>query len=86
MSEKDEAELKEKKPQKTFQVRLRGNERAANTVKPVYKKKLYGLFFLWMRFNCLKASEPLRGGSLLFTARFPEIPGTHFVDLGRMKD
>ena len=30
--------------------------------------------------------EPLRGGSLLFTTKFPEIPGTHFVDLGRMKD
>ena len=22
--------------------------------------------------------EPLRGGSLLFTTKFPEIPGTHF--------
>ena len=30
--------------------------------------------------------EPLRGGSLLFTTKFPEIPGTHFIDLGRMKD
>ena len=29
--------------------------------------------------------EPLRGGSLLFTNKFPEIPGTHFIDLGRMK-
>ena len=29
--------------------------------------------------------EPLRGGSLLFTIQFPEIPGTHFIDLGRMK-
>ena len=28
--------------------------------------------------------EPFRG-SLLFIAKFPEIPGTHFVDLGRMK-
>ena len=27
--------------------------------------------------------EPLRGGSLLFTTKSPEIPGTHFVDLGR---
>ena len=27
---------------------------------------------------------PLRGGSLLFTTKFPEIPGTHFIDLGRM--
>ena len=29
--------------------------------------------------------EPLRGGSLLFTTKFPDIPGTHFIDLGRMK-
>ena len=29
--------------------------------------------------------EPLRGSSLLFTTNFPEIPGTHFTDLGRMK-
>ena len=31
--------------------------------------KLYGPF-LWMRFNCLKAREPLRGGSLLYTTKF----------------
>ena len=30
--------------------------------------------------------EPLRGGSLLFTTKSPEIPGTHFIDLGRMED
>ena len=29
--------------------------------------------------------EPLRGGSLLFNVQFPEIPGTHFIDLGRIK-
>ena len=29
--------------------------------------------------------EPFRGGSLLFTTKFPEIPGTHFINLGRMK-
>ena len=29
--------------------------------------------------------EPLRGGTLLFTTKFPETPGTHFIDLGRMK-
>ena len=29
--------------------------------------------------------EPLWGGSLLFTTKFPEIPGTHFIDLGRIK-
>ena len=25
--------------------------------------------------------EPYRGGSLLFTTKFPEISGTHFTDL-----
>ena len=29
--------------------------------------------------------EPFQGGSLLFTTKFPEIPGTHFIDLERMK-
>ena len=29
--------------------------------------------------------EPLRGGSLLFTTKFQEVPGTHFTDLGKMK-
>ena len=28
---------------------------------------------------------PLQGGSLLFTTKFPEIPGIHLVYLGRMK-
>ena len=47
------------------------------------KNKLYGPF-LWMGFNCLRL-KPLRGGSLLFTIQFPQIPGTHFIDFGRMK-
>ena len=29
--------------------------------------------------------EPLRGGSLLFTTKLPEISDTHFTDLGKMK-
>ena len=29
--------------------------------------------------------EPLRGGNLLFTFKFPEIPGIHFINLERMK-
>ena len=29
--------------------------------------------------------QPLRGGSLFFTIHFPELSGTHFIDLGRMK-
>ena len=39
-----------------------------------------------MAFNGLKARELLRGGSLLFIIKFPEIPGTHLIDLRRMKD
>ena len=47
------------------------------------KKNFMAPFYGWG----LTASrlEPLRGGSLLFTTKFPEIPGTHFIDLGRMK-
>ena len=37
------------------------------------------VYFLWMGFNCLKARDTLRGGSLLFTTKFPEIPGTHGI-------
>ena len=29
--------------------------------------------------------QVLRGCSLLITIQFPEIPGTHFINLGRMK-
>ena len=29
--------------------------------------------------------KPLRGDSLLFTTKSPEIPGTHFIDLVRTK-
>ena len=29
--------------------------------------------------------EPLQGDSLVFTTKFPKIPGTHFVDLRRKK-
>ena len=29
--------------------------------------------------------EPLEGGSLLFTTKFPEIPGTHFIKVRRTK-
>ena len=29
--------------------------------------------------------QPLRKGSLHFTTKFPEIPGTHCINLGRTK-
>ena len=38
-----------------------------------------------MRFNYLKATEPLREDSLLFTTKSPEVPGTYFIDRGRVK-
>ena len=40
--------------------------------------------FLWMGFNCLKATAITRR-YFIFTIQFPEIPGAHFIDLGRMK-
>ena len=38
-----------------------------------------------MGFNCLKATEPLQGWSLLFTTKFPETPCTHLINIGKMK-
>ena len=45
-------------------------------------KFFFGLFLL-MGFNCLKATEPLQGNSLLFTTKFLKISGTHLIDLER---
>ena len=39
-----------------------------------------------MRFNCLKAKEPLRGNNLPFTTKFPGVLGNHLIDLRKMKD
>ena len=52
--------------------------------KNLRKTQVYGPF-LWMGFNCLKATKPLQGGSLLFTTKLLEILGTHLIDLKRMK-
>ena len=30
--------------------------------------------------NCLKATEPLWGDSLLFTTHFPGVPGSQYMD------
>ena len=30
--------------------------------------------------------EPVWGDSLVYNTKFPEIPGTHFINFGRMKD
>ena len=40
-------------------------------------------FYGWR--SAASTLQPLRAGSLLFTTKFPEISGTHFTDLRRMK-
>ena len=47
------------------------------------KKTLYP--FLWVGFNCLNATKPLRADNLLFTNKSPEIPGTHLIKPRKMK-
>ena len=47
------------------------------------KKNFMASFYGWG--STASKLEPLCGGSLLFTTKFPEIPDTHFIDLGRMK-
>ena len=51
---------------------------------------LYAAAFPWDKVNIIlkrtvSSLEPLWGDSLLFTNKFPEICGTHFIDLERMK-
>ena len=48
------------------------------------KKYLLAPFYGWG--STASSLMPLPGGSLLFTTKFPEIPGTHFINLRRMKD
>ena len=48
-----------------------------------FKKNFMAPFYGWG--STASRLEPLRGGSLLFTTKFPEVPGTHFIDLRRMK-
>ena len=47
------------------------------------KKNFMAPFYGWG--STASRLEPLRGGSLLFTTKFPKVPGTHSIDLGRMK-
>ena len=54
-----------------------------NYTKLKLKKNFMAPFYGWG--STASRLEPLRGGSLLFTTKFPEVPGTHFIDLERMK-
>ena len=53
--------------------------------KSFYEPQGY-LKILWMRLNCLKATEPLSGDTLLFTSKSPGVNGTCLIYLRRMKD
>ena len=54
-----------------------------NIEKKLLKKTLWPLFYGWG--SAASSLEPLAGGSLLFITKSPEIPGTQFIDLGRME-
>ena len=49
----------------------------------IWKKTLWPLFYGWG--STASRLKPSWGGSLLFTTKFPEIPGTHLINLGRME-
>ena len=53
-----------------------------NILKILRKKNFMAPFYGWG--SIVSRPEPLRGGSLLFTTKFPEIHGAHFINLGRM--
>ena len=42
--------------------------------------------FLWLGFNCIKATEPLRWDILLFTTQSPGVRGNHLINFYLMKD
>ena len=48
------------------------------------KKNFKAPFYGWA--STASRLKPLRGGSLLFTSKFPEIAGTRLIDIERMKD
>ena len=53
-----------------------------------FLKKLFGHFFMdGVQLPQGSSLEPLQGQKTKFTfyTKFPEIPGTHFIDLRRMK-
>ena len=66
-----------------FQIFQRNKQTKTTKTKNKQTKNFMAPFYGWG--STVSRLEPLRGGSLLFTTKFPEIPGTHFIDLGRMK-
>ena len=60
----------------------RKNQRK-QTIDLHLKKNVKAPFYRWG--SIASKLEPLWGGSLLFTTKLQEIPGTHFINLRRMK-
>ena len=54
-------------------------------VNRIAKKIFMASFYGWGSIAS-RLGESLRGGSLLFPTKFPEISDTHFIDLGKMRD
>ena len=48
-----------------------------------FKKNFVAPFYGWG--STASRLVPVQGGSLLFTSKFPHIPGTHFTELRSMK-
>ena len=59
------------------------NESKVSHEEKQIKKKLYDPFYGWV--STASRLKPLQGGSLLFTTKFAEVPGTHFSNMRRMK-
>ena len=47
-------------------------------------KKIMNSFYGWVLID--SRLDPLRGGSLLFIIQVTEIPGNHFIELGKKKE
>ena len=52
--------------------------------REIFKKIFMAPFYRWG--STTSQLVPLQGGSLLFTTKFPDITGTQFINLRRMKD
>ena len=74
---------KKKKSCQNFLQKLRPENYSQALLCLTSKKSFMAPFYGWV--STVSRLEPLRGGSLLFTTKFPETPGTDFIDLGRMK-
>ena len=70
------------KTQREIRRRIDSNINISSSLKN-FKKNFMAPFYGWG--STASRLVPLWGGSLLFTLKFPDIPGTHFINLGRMK-